>query len=259
MKPILVLGVITSLMTILCAVDTSKPFDLTTILGEKFKNCRIMKATPEGLTVVHDKGVVRLSFALLSEEWKQQFNYDPAVAREFAQAEEEKRKAAEAVRAEMKRKRDLSEEAQLAELAAAERRRLEADASAVKEYQDSIKSANTPPPPLAPLAPLPGDATPGLNAAIASPGAVASQPIMQTEVVVPTVSPVGDPYTPSRIRSQTYIMPGSYYGGYPFGYYQPIFSSPGYSCPITPCPTSSIIPGVHGTISTGGMTLHIGP
>lgn len=256
MKPILVLVVITSLMTTLCAVDTSKPFDLTTILGEKFKNCRITKATPEGLTVVHDKGVVRVSFTLLSNEWKQQFNYDPVAAREFAQAEEEKRKAAEAARAEMKRKRELSEEAQLADLAAAERTRLEADARAVKEYQDSVKSANTPP---LPLAALPGDATPGLSAPSPAPGAIASQPIMQTEVVVPTVTPVGDPYTPSRIRSHSYILPGDYYGGYPFGYYQPIYGYPGFGCPITPCPTSSIIPGLHGTISTGGMSLHIGP
>ena len=66
------------------------PFDLTTTLGEKFKNCRITKVTPEGLTIVHDRGVARLSFALLGDELKQQFDYDPATAREYAKAEQEK-------------------------------------------------------------------------------------------------------------------------------------------------------------------------
>jgi hypothetical protein len=232
---------------VLRAVDTSKPFDLTTLLGDKFKNCRVTRATPEGLTVVHDSGVARISFTLLSDEWKEQFDYDPAKAREYAQAEEEKRKMAEAKRAELNRKRELNEEQQLAEIAAAERKRLDADAQAVKEYQDGIKAANTP---LAPLAPLPGDPTPNL-------GFIAPQPIMQTEVVVPTVPAIGDPYTPTKIRSHSYVYPGDYYGGYlPYSYYpyQPIYGHPGCVHPISPCPPSSSIPGVSSTVfSAGGM------
>lgn len=248
MKATLVLVVITSLMTVLRAVDTSKPFDLITTLGEKFRNCRITKATPEGLTIVHDSGVAKLSFALLGEEWKKQFDYDPAKAREYAQAEDEKRQAAEALRAEALRKQKLNEDEQLAELAVAERKRLQADARVVKEYQDSVTAANTPP---TPLAPLPGDVTPNLSAPIL-------QPIMQTEVVVPTVTAIGDPYSPSsRIRSYT----SGYYGGYPYGYYQPyqpIYGYPHCGYPITPCPPSSMIPGVSGAISSGSFSVRIG-
>jgi hypothetical protein len=250
MKATFVLLVITSLMTGLYAVDTSMPFDLTTILGEKFKNCRITKVTPEGLTIVHDRGVARLSFALLDDELKQQFDYDPAAAREYAKAEQEKREAAEAKHAAMERSRKISEEEQLTALAIAERKRLDADARAVQENQDTIAAANKP---AMPLAPLPGDPTPNLNS-------LNPQPIMQTEVVVPTVTPLGDPYTPSRIRSQTYVYPGGLYGGYPYGYYpyQPVYGYPTAGYPVTPCPTSSIIPGVRGTISTGSTTIHVG-
>lgn len=255
MKTTLVLMVITSMMTVLCAVDTSKPFDLTTTLGEKYKNCRISKVTPEGLTIVHEGGVARLSFEVLGEELKQQFRYDPVKAQGFAAAEQAKQKAAETKRAELNRKREHSEEDQLAELAAAERKRLEADARATKEYHDAIKAAQTPP---APLAPLPGDATPALSQ-------TTSQPIMQTEVVVPTLTPVGDPYTPTKIRSQTYVYPGGYYGGgyMPYGYgygyggyYQPVYGHPGHGHSHCPPGVPYSTPGVSGTISTGGMILH---
>ena len=258
MKATLVLMVTLSLVTVLCAVDTAKPFELTTLIGEKFKNCRITKATPEGLTIVHDNGVSRISFTALSEEWRKMFDYDPQKAQEFAQAEEKKRQLAEEKRAELERKRRVMEEEHLEALAAAERKSIADEARAVKEYQDSVKAANTPP---APLAPLPGDATPNLSMPI-------PQPIMQTEAVVPTVPPIGDPFSPTRIRSQSYILtdgyyPGGYYGGYYGGYpnyyqtYQPIYSNPGCNYPCTPCPTSSIIPGVHGTISTGAFSIRI--
>jgi hypothetical protein len=156
----------------------------------------------------------------------------------------------------MERKRNLSEEEALAELAAAERKRLEADAKAVKEYQESVKAANTPP---TSLAPLPGDTTPDL-------GILAPQPIMQTEIVVPEVTPLGDPYSPSRrIRSHSYIysdgyLPYSYGYGYGYSYpYQPIYSYPRVGYPYTPSPSSSFIPGVKGAISSGGVIIRVNP
>jgi hypothetical protein len=250
MKAILVLLVIMSLMPALSAVDTSKPFDLTTTLGEKFQNCHITKVTPESITIVHDRGVAKLSFTLLGDEWKEQFEYDPAKAREYAQAEDEKREATAAKRAQLERQRKLDENEQIAALAAADRQRAEADARLVKEHEDAIKAASIPP---TPLAPLPGDPTPNL-------GQLLPQPIMQTEVVVPTVTPLGDPYTPTKIRSRTYTYPGGYYSGYPYGYYpyQPVYGAPGYGS-YTPCPSSSYIPGVQGVISSGGMSIHINP
>lgn len=255
MKTTLVLVVIASLMTVLHAVDTSKPFDLTTTLGETYKNCRIMKATPDGLTLVHEGGVAKVSFENLSDEWKDKFNYDPAKARVFTEKEAQNRKLAEAKRVEMNRKREMQEEEQLAELAAQERKRIEQDAKAAKEYADAVKAANTP---LAPLAPLPGDATPDL-------GKPVPQPVVQTEVVVPTLTPITDVYTPTKIRSRTYILnDGSYYGGYSpygYGYYQPIYGYPGYGYPGSPCPhpVPYTRPGVSGTISIGGGVIHVNP
>lgn len=253
MKTTFVLVIITALVTTLSAVDTSKPFDLTTRLGEKFQNCRITKVTPEGLTIVHEAGVARVSFSALDEELQKQFHYDPVKAREYAETEQAKAKAAEAKRAELNRQREMNEEEQLAALAAAERKRLEADARATKEYQDAVKAAQTP---AAPLAPLPGDPTPALSQQ-------SSAPIMQTEVVVPEVTALGDPYTPTKIRSQTYIMPGGYVGGYvPYGgygygsgygyggYYQPIYNHPGCAVPYGH-------PGVRGTVTTGGLMIQI--
>jgi hypothetical protein len=250
MKTTLVLVVTMSLVATLGALDTSKPFSLTTLVGQKFKNCRITKATPEGITVVHDGGVARLSFAVLGDEWKQHFNYDPEKAREYAEVEEAKRKEVEAKVAEMKRKRAEAEEAQLAALAAAERRRLEAEAKALQDHQNSVAAANAP---LTPLAPLPGDATPNL-------GTAPPQPIMYTEEVVPTVPPVGDPYSPGgRYRSRSYFYSDGYlpFGGYyP---YQPIYGIPNCGHHITPCPPSSSIPiGSGAVISTGGISTSVG-
>ncbi len=254
MKTSFILVIITSLVTTLSfAAVTTAPFDLTTKLGEKFKNCRVTKITPEGLTVVHDGGVARLSFSVLDEELRKYFNYDPVKAREYAAAEQAKAKVAEEKRMELNRQREMNEEDQLAALAAAERKRLQADARATKEYQDAIKAAQTP---TAPLAPLPGDPTPSL-----SPGSTA--PVMQTEVVVPELAPIGDPYSPTKIRSQTYILPNGYVGGYaPYGgygygygygyggYYQPVYSHPGCAVPY-----GSL--GVHGTITTGGLMIQV--
>lgn len=247
MKTTLVLVVMISLAATLSALDTSKPFTLTTLLGQKYKNCRITKATPEGITVVHDGGVARLTFNVLSDEWKQHFNYDPEKARAYAEAEAVKRKEVEAKVAELKRQRDRAEEAHLAELAAAERRRLEAEAKAVQDYQNTVAAANAP---MTPLAPLPGDATPNLGTP------PPPQPIMYTESVVPNVPPVGDPYAPAgRYRSSSYYYSDGYL---PFGAYypyQPIYGIPNCSHHISPCPPSSFAPGVSTTvISSGGIS-----
>ena len=247
----MLVSVFTALLVgVLPALDTSKPFDLTTKTGEKFKNCRITKVTPDGLSLMHDGGVAKVGFEMLDDAWKKLFNYDPAKAREFAATEAARQKEDAAKRAEQNRERERLEEQQLAALAAAERRRLEAEAKTV----EALKAANAP---ITPSASLPGDATPAL-----------SQPVVQTESVVPTVTPVGDPYTPTKIRSSTQIWPDNYYGhgyapygyGYGYGYYQPVYSYPGYLAPRPPCvhAVPHYHPGVSGTISRGGFSIRVG-
>lgn len=248
MKTTLVSVFTALLVTVLPAVDTSKPFDLTTKTGEKFKNCRITKVTPDGISLMHDGGVAKVGFEMLDDAWKNLFHYDPAKAREFAEAEAVRQKDAEVKRAAMSRERERLEEQQLAAIAAAERRRLEAEAKSV----EALKAANAP---ITPSASLPGDATPAL-----------SQPVMQTEAVVPTVTPVGDPYTPTKIRSSTHVWPDSYSGhgyapySYGYGYYQPVYSYPGYVTPRPPCVQATPYPGtgVSGTIRSGGFSIRVG-
>lgn len=239
--------------------EEPKPFHLTTTLGETYKNCRIIKVTPEAITVVHDGGVAKVGFVILDDEWKKKFAYDPGKARAFAEAEQERAGEAAVKRAEQNRKRELREEEMLAELAAQERKRIEAEARLAKEQADAARAASMP---QTPLAALPGDPAP-------APVAQTPAPIMQTEVVVPMVTPITDVYTPTKIRSQNFILPeGYYYGGYapygfsPYGYYQPIYTYPGTGYPIHGhpggiCPPHVLRPGVSGTISSGGMSIQI--
>src|SRR5438046_975889 len=100
MKFSLLLALISLSATALRAVDgeDQKPFELTTLLGETFHACRIIKATPEAITVAHDKGVTKVPFDNLRDEWKVLFHYTPAKAREFLKEEQQRLAAAEVKR-----------------------------------------------------------------------------------------------------------------------------------------------------------------
>lgn len=189
--------------------ETGKPFELTTLTGDKYTNCRILKVTPEAMTVMHDAGVSKISFENLSDEWRSKFRYDPAKAEEFAKAEELRAKEAAEKRELAMKKKQLREEEQMDILVARERQRLAAEKAAAELG-----------PPLAP-APLPGDATPHL-------GANASAAPM--EEIVPSLSPITQVYTPGAGTYRTYgrdrygyLYSGSGFYGYP---YFPIYSVP---------------------------------
>ncbi len=224
-----------------------KPFDLTTLLGQTYKNCHIMKATPEALTLVHDNGVSKVSFEQLSDEWKLKFSYDPAKAKEFALAEsvkrqeiEDKKKAANAVR-------ERKESEEIAKLTAIEKKRLDEEAVRVKEQADAAKAAP----------PIP----------FAKPQVTAT-----TEVVVPAFAPISQVYSPGGSTSQRYIINGGGGGYYQSGYsgyntgttyvYPPVYGYPynggyGYN-PIAPIyPQPVVRPNVSGTIRVGNGVIHI--
>jgi hypothetical protein len=217
--------------------EAGKPFQLTTLTGDKYKNCRILKVTPEAMTVMHDAGVSKISFEILSDEWRTKFRYDPAKAEEFAKVEEQRAKEAAEKREVAMKKQQLREEEQMDILMARERQRLAAE-KATAELG----------PPLAP-APLPGDATPQLGTT------GTSQPV---EEVVPSLSPITQVYTPGAGTYRTYGRDRySYlYSGF-YGY--PYF--PIYNVPICPphhhhhSGSSFAQPIIRGSVSVGGNTV----
>jgi hypothetical protein len=71
--------------------EVTLPFQLITLKGDTYENCYILKRTPGGLTVLHDKGVAKLSFAVLGDEWRTKYRYDEAKAAEFVKEEAERR------------------------------------------------------------------------------------------------------------------------------------------------------------------------
>jgi hypothetical protein len=230
-----------SVLTLLLAVGmamaetpaTDKPFELTTLTGQTYKNCRVIKALPDAITVVHDGGVAKVSFENLSEAWRTKFNYDPIKAVAFMEEEEEKQAELRRKEKKLQDEREYAEEVRLSDLA-----KLEAERAKFAEAQ-----ARTP----ESLAPMPGEST------------ITPVPVVQTEVVVPPFTPISHVYTPGLNRSQTYILRdgGGYYPGYPIG--TPIYVNPGY--PAGYCP-----PGVHypqtrpilrGNIQIGPTTIRI--
>lgn len=230
--------------------EGQKPFDLTTLLGQTYKNCHIMKATPESLTVVHDNGVSKISFEQLSDEWKQKFNYDPAKAKEFATAEEARRQEIEANKKAMNAAREKQESENIARLAEAEKKRLAEEAVRVKDQADAAKA-----PPLV--------------------GPPANQVTAATEAVVPAFTPLSQTYSPGTSTSQRFIIRegSSYYqSGYSTGsgttyVYPPVYGypptygyPPGYICPPVSrpiCPLPRIEPHVSGTIRVGNGVISI--
>lgn len=222
--------------------EEQKPFDLTTLLGQTYKNCHIMKATPEALTLVHDNGVSKVSFEQLSDEWKLKFNYNPAKAREFAIAEDAKRQEIEDKKKAMNAVRERKESEEIAKLAEAEKKRLAEEAIRVKEQADAAKAAPFVGPPF-------------------------NQVTSTTEAVVPAFAPISQVYSPGSSTSQRFIIRegGGYYqsGGYGTTYvYPPIYGYPytgGYVCPpvIPICPHPVVRPNISGTIRIGNGVINI--
>jgi len=234
--------------------EEQKSFDLTTLLGQTYKNCHIMKATPEALTIVHDNGVSKVSFEQLSDEWKLKFSYDPARAKEFASAENAKRQEIEDKKKAINAVRERKESEDIAKLAEAEKKRLAEEAVRVKEQADAAKAAPFVGPPV-------------------------NRVTSTTEAVVPAFTPISQVYSPGSSTSQRFIIRegGGYYqsgysSGYPSGYgysgygttyiYPPTYGYPytggyGYSPGIPIYPPPVVRPNISGTIRVGNGVISI--
>lgn len=248
MKPPLLIASLLVAIWPLRAADSAepKPFVIKTILGETFRGCRVLKATPAALTLAHDSGVTKIPFTLLDDEWKKFFHYDAQKAREFEKQEAKRLELAEAKAKELNRKREKAEGKQMEELAALEREQRAELAKREKEQLEAAAklAASGGNAPLQPLAPLPGDPKSG--------GPVT----MTTEVVVPPVSALGSPYTPSVSRSQTYVYPNSS-GIFVVPGSGGVMISPG-SMPGGYCPPVMPRTGVSGQFSVGPMVIRVG-
>lgn len=232
MKTVLMLALAALLVSGVRAADQEepRPFQLTTLAGDRYLNCRIVKSTPEALTVMHDRGVTKISFELLTDEWRARYRYDPAKARKFAREEAERLREAEERRTALMERRLREEERMMDSLVAKERQRL-AEEKALAALG----------PPLAP-APLPGDATPHLGMAQAQP----------MEEVVPTFTPITQVYTPSGGTYRTYARDRYYTSGfYPYAY--PTYGYTSYYQPVSSCVrpyASTYVPCARPVVST---------
>jgi len=171
-----------------------KPFELTTLMGETYHGCRIIKVTPEALTIIYDSGVSKVPFELLGDSWRELYHYDPEKAHEYAEQEEAKRKEVEARRQEALKAMEKQKDQQLTDLMRMEQQRQEFEAKMAKEQAEAAaKAAATPPQ----LAPFPGDGP------------------------VPENPPIGQVYTPGQTSGTTsggsYYPPG-YTTGFPYVY-----------------------------------------
>ena len=57
--------------------------DITNLLGTVYKNVKIIRAEPDGITVMHSGGIAKLFFQELSPEIQQKFGYDSARANQY--------------------------------------------------------------------------------------------------------------------------------------------------------------------------------
>ena len=63
--------------------------DLTTVSGKKYTGVTVTRVEPNGISITHDDGLAKVSFADLSEELRKKYGYDPKKAADFTQTERE--------------------------------------------------------------------------------------------------------------------------------------------------------------------------
>ncbi len=241
--------------------DEQKPFELTTLLGETFQHCRILKATPEGITVSHDNGVSKILFENLSDDWKKKFHYSPEKASAFQKEEAARRAMAEEKGRQLRREYEKNQQ----ELSAAESLRLRKIEEAVDQQQGGAAAAAA-----ASQSGLPGAGA--VESRISTSGGSGTSLQATTEVIIPPSTPIGQVFTPGVNGSQRFIInqgtffttgDGIIHSVFP-GWVNPGFVSPG--CPIPPtiiCPPGTARPGVPvrplPAATSPGATIRVGP
>lgn len=60
--------------------------DITLRSGEVYRKCKVTRVEPDGITVMHAKGIAKLPFVSLPDEYQTKYNFDPAKAASYAKA-----------------------------------------------------------------------------------------------------------------------------------------------------------------------------
>jgi hypothetical protein len=68
------------------STQTTDRVDITTLNGVTYTNCRISRAEPDGITVFYAKGIAKIPFAELPEEYRTKYNYNPTNAAAYTRA-----------------------------------------------------------------------------------------------------------------------------------------------------------------------------
>jgi len=68
------------------ATQATDRVDITTRSGLVYRNCKITRAEPDGITVTHAKGIAKIPFEDLPSDVQQEHQYDPEKARAYRQS-----------------------------------------------------------------------------------------------------------------------------------------------------------------------------
>jgi len=69
-------------------VETEKPdrITITTLSGTVYERCKITRIEPDGISVMYAKGIAKIPFTDLPEEYQKEHGYDPERAEEYSHA-----------------------------------------------------------------------------------------------------------------------------------------------------------------------------
>ena len=79
-------------------VSTNARPDITTRSGVTYLRCKVTRVDPNGINVFHSKGIAKIPFTDLPDQYQEKYGYDPERAAAYQEAVQEKRAAAAAAR-----------------------------------------------------------------------------------------------------------------------------------------------------------------
>lgn len=109
---------------------------IATLSGVVYTSCRVTSVEPDGITVFYAKGIVKIPFTDLSEEYRTKYRYNPSNAVAYATKMNQKQAEAWAT-AQARQQEAAAAAAREMEKAAAARQQAEAAAAAAREQKET--------------------------------------------------------------------------------------------------------------------------
>ena len=109
--------------------------DITTLSGVTYIRCRVNRVEPDGISVFHSKGIAKIPFADLSEEYRKKYGYDPTQSSEYSRKMAEANRRAAALRLKQQQEATAAAESErkVQELVKSVKKTAELNAKARKE------------------------------------------------------------------------------------------------------------------------------